>query len=444
MGNYKVLVFIITDFARSDGAVLWAANMLECFSRVPGMNFSIVSIGPEEVRKANETFVRTLGLNHLFVPFLSPPTPGRDTRWSRLSTTADRLLTVLSEKYFFLLERDARRQKHVDVAAMDIVRETRPDLIIVNGRNAALHVRSVFSLNIRCCFITLDNEIAYQKMNRSQAGPLGEKLTHRVERWISRSGNWVADSRFRSWIDWLYRHCAGVVALSRNDLPPDLPNHVIRAVIPPILKKKDLQWRYRATRCLLFVGTITVLKYVHVANRLAIEWICTQLAPELSRIDARVKVIIIGARSDQVPSSWQQSNITFLGRADKESVAQQMSSADLFIAPIANNLGAKLKLAECVSYGTPFLATEAAMSGLPFLTSIPRIDLDHPRAAAGLVLEHMDNPEELLKLCQSITTQAQQARAEQDTAWITFLRNSVTADDSSMRPTGSMDNCEAT
>lgn len=424
MRRQKVLVFVITDFGRSDGAVLWATNLLECLARVQGMDFIIVSSGPSSAAEANQKFASSLGLRHAFVPFRAAP--GR-TRDSTVAVVVDRALTILLEKFYFLLERDARRQKHVDSVVMEMVDEIKPDMIIVNGRNAALHVRSVFASVTPCCFVTLDNEIAYQQLHRSQSGPLGERLISRLERWACRHGNWVANWRFRRYIEWLYEHCVGIVALSRNDLPAELPARVVRSVIPPVLKSGESRWLYRGSRRLLFVGNIQVLKVRHVANRMAIEWICTKLAPELWRFDDSIGIAIIGAEKEQVPSSWHAKNVSFLGRSSREELVRQMTTADLFVAPIDNNLGAKLKLAECVSHGMPFLATDAAMSGLPFLSSVPRMELAQPLAAARRVVQYLNSPEELARLSESIIAQAHKARVQQDLAWTRFLDDSIAA-----------------
>jgi hypothetical protein len=169
-----------------------------------------------------------------------------------------------------------------------------------------------------------------------------------------------------------------------------------------------------------FVGNISIY-----SNRLAIEWICSRLAPELSKIDDKVRINIIGARADQVPRRWSTVNIRFMGYADREEVRRQMTTTDLFIAPIANYFGAKLKLAECVSYATPFMATRAALSGIPFRTSTPEIHLHMPAAAARVAMEYINSPEALTKLSQSIAGHAQQARTQQVVAWDAFLRRSM-------------------
>jgi glycosyltransferase involved in cell wall biosynthesis len=425
MRKPRVLIFVVTDFARLDGGVLWAANLLDCMSRIQEMEFVIVSSGTEEARTANEDFTRRRGLSHVFVPLRSAPIPVHSGTLVRTPQAPDTLLSLILDKFYFMYERDAQRQGHVDAELLRIIREMRPDAIIVNGRNAAFHVPSVFLLPTPCSFITLDNEVAFHRLYRSQSGPPGDRFIHRIQRAFARHGNWLANLRYRRRINAVYRSVSGIVALTEGDLPRHLPDHTVRAVIPPVLKRSDLQWSYTASRTLMYVGNIYVLKVMHAPNRLAIEWICTRFAPAMRELDDTVKIVIIGATEEQVPASWRCPNVEFLGRADKEELDRRMTTVDLFIAPIANRHGAKLKLAECISHGLPFLATDSAMSGLPYLKGMARIDLDRPDRTAQLALQYLNEPATLIKLSQSILAQAESARSAQQVAWSTFLRRSI-------------------
>jgi glycosyltransferase involved in cell wall biosynthesis len=278
-------------------------------------------------------------------------------------------------------------------------------------------VPSIFRQHIPRCLITVNNESEFHRALRSQGGPVGQKWHQRLGRWIFRHGNWIANRRVSNYERRIYSNCAGLAALTRTDLPDGLPGHIEQSIIPPILVQNDLRWMYQAARRAFFVGTIS-----HYPNRLAIEWLCTRLAPELERLAADIRLNIIGAGAEQVPAEWLRPNVNLMGYSDRPEVIRQMTTADLFIAPIANNFGAKLKLAECVSYGMPFLATPTAMSGLPFLKDMPQIDLEQPQAAARLVAEYINSPETLLQLSQSITEQTREARTQQTQEWSSFLR----------------------
>lgn len=422
MRRLKVLIFSILDFSSEHGATLWGKNFLQSMARVSNVDFIVVFSGPASIRATNQELVEALGFNYTFVPFRELSVPKGNSIFDRIARTVLCVLDILMEKYYFWGEHECRKQKHVDSALVGIIKEKQPDLVIISAMTAAFYVPSVFSLSTPCCLISLNNEIPLYRQLKSQGGLVS---MGRVELWIFRHFNWIPNIRVRRFINSIYKQCAGIVTLTCSDLPTDLSNHVVRAVMPPLLSRSDQKWRYRGTRCVLFVGNIFSGTVMHFPNRLAIEWMCIHLAPELSRIDDKVRINIIGASKDQVPSSWHCVNVNFMGRSNREELVQQMTTADLFIAPIANNYGAKLKLAECVSHGMPFVATDGAMSGLPFLPCIPRIHLNEPRAAARLVLEYINSPEELTKLSQSILALAERARTEQDAAWNVFFARAV-------------------
>lgn len=415
----NVLIFLTFDYPMVTGTTLWTKHFLENMGRVPNMDFTVVFSGPV----TNEKFVNTvLGCNHIFVPFRESCVTHGNSGLERTLRIVRRVWGVLMEKYYFWNERLWSKQKHVDATLATIVRDKRPDLVVLGGIAAAFCAPSILSLKTPCCLISLNNEISIYREIKSKGGFVGMS---RMELWIYRHFNWVPSIRVARHVNSVYKRCAGIVALTQNDLPTNLPSHIARAVIPPVLNRSDLQWSYRGTRCVLFVGSMSAGTMMHYPNRLAIEWICDRLAPALAQIDDKVRINIIGATAEQVPHGWRCSNINFMGRADEGELVHQLTTADIFIAPIANNYGAKLKLAECVSHGMPFIATEGAMSGLPFLDFMPRIHLTRPNAAARIIVEYMNRPEELTKLSQSIVTRALQARMDEKVAWETFLRRLV-------------------
>jgi hypothetical protein len=418
MRKTRAILLSITDFSDSkNGGGLWTANLLETMALVPNMEFIVVLAGPESIRSANEAFVRSLGLDYLFLPFRPIPTRAGTPKSRRIANATGKFLDMLVEKYYFSWERESVRQKHIDVAFRQIIEDKKPDLIIINYLFSALFVPSIFKAKTPRSLISLNNEAAFHRALKSHGGPVGDKLHQRGARWIYQHFNWIPDLRVRSFEKRISTNCTGLVTLTRSDLPDGFSDHVMHAVLPPIFKPRALKWDYRGSRRVFFVGNVG-----YYPNRLAIEWICRQLAPELSQLDDQIRINIIGASRDQVPVGWHSANVSFMGYADAGEVIYQMITADVFVAPIANTFGAKIKLAECVAHGTPFLATQAALSGLPFLDSVPIIDLDRPGAAARLLVEYLDNPDALVKLSQSNSERAQRARAEQTSAWGSFFK----------------------
>jgi hypothetical protein len=414
----RALIFLRMDLSEIHGTTIWARNFLQSIARVSNTDFVIVICAAAKAQTATQALLEGLGLELVYIPKLEP-----SKRWNNrlshiLSKAVAGALDILLEKYFFWGEQECRKQTHVEPTLVHVVNQQAPDVILMGHIGAAVQAPAVFRTPIPCCLICLNNEIALYRELKSQGG-LESMGNFRL--WIFRNFNWISNMRSRSFINEIYRRSSAIVALTQNDLPPDLPANIIRTVIPTVLDQSPYTWRYQATRFLLFVGNIFYGNARHFPNWQAIEWICTRLSPEIAQLDGSVKINVIGADAEQAPLDWHHPNVSFLGRSNTETLIHLLTSSDLFIAPIANSYGSKLKLAECVSHGTPFAATEGAMSGLSFLSTIPRIHLTQPRMAALTVLEYMNSPDKLRSLSNSVLAGARTARAEQDAAWSSIL-----------------------
>jgi glycosyltransferase involved in cell wall biosynthesis len=184
--------------------------------------------------------------------------------------------------------------------------------------------------------------------------------------------------------------------------------------MPLTFAARSAQWSFQGSKRLFFVGNIS-----HYPNWLAVEWLSTRLAPELEKIDHSFRIDIAGASLEGVPESWRRGNINYLGTADKATVAEAFSGADLFLAPIANDYGSKIKILECLAHGSPFVATSNALSGVPFLKlfDLPNIDLDHPQDAAALITSLACNRRHLEELTMLLRRAVAEYEIESQGAW---------------------------
>jgi hypothetical protein len=82
-------------------------------------------------------------------------------------------------------------------------------------------------------------------------------------------------------------------------------------------------------------------------------------------------------------ASGVPDNVDLLGASTNAAVEDLYQGCGLFVAPIANSHGTKIKLLHCLSLGTPFLATRNALTGLRGLDT-PLMDLDDAPTAAQL------------------------------------------------------------
>ncbi len=171
----------------------------------------------------------------------------------------------------------------------------------------------------------------------------------------------------------------------------------------------------------------------HQPNREAIEWLCTRLAPELEHYSVGVRVI--GAHVENVPESWRHSpNVNFLGTADHATVVGELATTGLFVAPIANSFGAKIKLMDCLSHATPFIAASGALSGVPFLSDVPRIQLDAPKEAPELIEQLLSSREKVVEISDRLESERSTFLDQQSGVWGRLL-GTVVAQDKTKRLT---------
>jgi glycosyltransferase involved in cell wall biosynthesis len=118
-----------------------------------------------------------------------------------------------------------------------------------------------------------------------------------------------------------------------------------------------------------------------------------------------------------VPADWHAENVAYLGLADQAAVEREFISADLFLAPISNLFGAKIKLLDALAFATPFIATDQAMTGLSFLLGVPRIDLNSPQQAALLASDLIRDPDRLKAISRQLTDGLSQYLPVQAVSW---------------------------
>jgi len=208
-----------------------------------------------------------------------------------------------------------------------------------------------------------------------------------------------------------------IVAIGRYDVPQRYMGRPRAFWIPPYLDPVLEPWSYSATNSLYFVGNRG-----HYPNGLAIEWIATEFAPELQRLNPTIKVRIVGASVHDVPEHWLVPNIEYLGFADEETVRTLFTTEDVLLVPIDNNFGAKFKVAEAIAFGTPLLATKAAMSGVSFLPWLPNIQLEKPAEAARLARDLVADAAALRGMSKRIRSEAQSYIQMHEGEWTTVLR----------------------
>ncbi len=116
------------------------------------------------------------------------------------------------------------------------------------------------------------------------------------------------------------------------------------------------------------------------------------------------------------------SSVDLLGTADAKELRHQFLHCQLFICPVRNTFGMKFKLAEALSYGTPFLASPETLQCVPHLSGIPTLPLDDAMQAAKNIAAVIANEKTTADLAQHINAQQLQFISTQTNIWSRTLK----------------------
>ncbi len=309
--------------------------------------------------------------------------------------------SFVSRTWPFFLERNALINAALDIKYRETVRRISPDVIILDYLFTALFLPSAFYCDVPVIVISLNREVEFYRELR-RFGRLGK----------NGSDSAIAEWRLASFEKEVYRKSDAIVFLTQNDAERSITGRSRSTVIEPLLEMRSDKWAFSGSTNLFYVGSVA-----HYPNFLAVRWLCEVFAPVLETVDPSVRITIIGCTPEDAPESWRRQNVNLLGRSTVEEVARQFSSCGLFIAPIENNFGSKIKICECLSWATPLIATDGALSGLRRTKVIPRISLDDPEHAAVLAVELVRSQKKLENLSAAVRADYVEELRRRDLAW---------------------------
>lgn len=232
----------------------------------------------------------------------------------------------------------------------------------------------------------------------------------------------IAHRRLAAYEKRAFNAFSQVVAIGAPDIPRSIsPSKT--ACVTPYLMEKPRRWNPEPSQEVFFVGGVN-----HYPNRLAIDYICTRLAPAVAVRSPSTFFTIIGAAEADVPPEWRHPAVRFLGRLGHQEVERHFTTCRLFICPVENNFGVKYKVLESLAYGTPFLASPETMLCVPHLKGQPTLPLDDPNRAAEEVVRLMESDTALFALSHSINTQHDRFISSQKNVWSrTLFRQKMAA-----------------
>lgn len=357
------------------GGHLCCRNHIERLQADGTLDCLFVVAGPGENEGATLDYFRSIGASGIFLPYSPPPFP---------------LPAWQTARWPYLDEIGASQQRGIDRDFTSIVAGRRVDCIVVDYLPSAFYVRTAYRIGVPVVTITLNREAAFVLDLRRHRVPIDGG----VPTYLGAVRMLIAEKL-------VHYRSAATVAIGRHD----------RGIwMPPYMRPSPTPWT-GGNRSLFFVGNIG-----HFPNRDAVAWLATRFAPELEAIDPSIEIRVVGTGSNDVPAAWRRANIEFLGLSDRATLDRLFVAEAALIAPISNTYGAKFKVAEAISFGTPLLVPESAMSGIPFLPWLRRIRLGRPREAAEMAQALVTNRGAQRSMSARILTDASEFAAANEGA----------------------------
>lgn len=124
----------------------------------------------------------------------------------------------------------------------------------------------------------------------------------------------------------------------------------VPVAIKQIQDKEDIQ--SGKVKKLLFVGSS------YYPNVIGIRWFVKNVLPEL---DKNIQLVIVGRGLEFLKKEFQDSRVNVVGTV--ETPVPYYLDADIFIAPLFDGGGMKVKSIEAISYGKCFVGTEESLHG---------------------------------------------------------------------------------
>lgn len=390
MKKLRVLHFTAIWLGSEDtGGFLACREHARQIASIENADVTICTIGDP----AQNDFIQSLGVEHHNILYRRPTKSLRGAR------------DVSGWLYPFLWETTAREQRHIDQEVFLLAEIVKPDIVIIDYLPSAIFAPSLLSVPAKRIVVTHNREAELHRIAR-----LGNRLHETV------SPALMAEQRFAAFERLVHRQSDGIVALTSDDLPQDLPKHVPTTVIEPLLTEREDRWTGDKTKQLFFVGNVS-----HPPNHHAIDWLATKLAPELARIDPEITIKVVGADADSAPSTWLRDNVDLLGRGDRQLVEELFVHSAFLIVPSDQQVGSKIKILEAVAHGAPVVASPQALAGLPFPEMVPQFDWDDPAGAARLVAKLTSDPDALSDLASELTDALRRSRRTTGARWSRFI-----------------------
>ena len=350
--SLKVLYFSLVQIAGTpNGGMIACRSHISRLANINGCNVHVaIPVAPAQIDEHREVIECLGAIYHPIILKHSADDIGNRKRYD------------FSATHPIPWELWSRHQAHTDTEFRSIVDELGPDVLVVDHLYSYLCVRSVVERPVSRVIVIHNNETRhFTDQCQKHQPPPGSVCTG------------LARRRLEKFERAAYHSFDCAVALSDRDIPDNIEQSARVERLPPVLAGSEIKWASNGSKTIFYVGNVA-----HHPNKEAMRWIIEELNPVLTARLPEVKIALIGATSDDFGEHTLPRNIQFLGNGDASTVRDQYLNSGLLIAPIRNMIGTKMKILEALSYGTPFLASAGALSGLGDQKTFSTIDLEAP------------------------------------------------------------------
>lgn len=195
--------------------------------------------------------------------------------------------------------------------------------------------------------------------------------------------------RYRRWERWVLKQAQTVVAVTAQDAQAmrawcERPVQVVENGVD-VLHFAEVNPQLAAQR-LLFIGN-----FEYAPNVAAVEWLLDAIMPQVWARLPEVKLALCGyAQPADWPQRWPDARIEWHGFVPDLRTVQAQSS--VFIAPLRDGGGSKLKVLEALAAGLPLVSTREGVSGLDLRPGESFMLADDVQAMVAAVAQLLAEP----------------------------------------------------
>jgi len=148
-------------------------------------------------------------------------------------------------------------------------------------------------------------------------------------------------------------------------------------------------WEYSDSKNLLFIGS-----FEHPPNRTCAKFLIDNIWPNVAQYNNECKLTLAGRGSQQFLEGCDSvpSSVNALGYV--ENLAKLYRKSQLFVAPLLDGGGIKIKILEAMAYGIPIVTTPIGVEGIVDQSDDALFISSPDSSFADSVLQALNDPEE--------------------------------------------------